>query len=77
MLLSLVQTYALVYSNRRVQDHWMYALIFSVDVHRGTTRRMLADSTSYSMNSIRTYGKKYQMYATLWYTHWIIPEHMR
>ena len=29
----------------------MYILVFSADVHGGTTGRMLIDSTSYFMNS--------------------------
>jgi hypothetical protein len=70
MLLSLVQTYALVYSSRHTLHYRMYAPVFSADVRGGTSGCMLIDSTSYSVNSI-------QMYATLWNTRQIIPEHTR
>jgi hypothetical protein len=37
----------------------MYALVFSVHEHKGTTGHTLTDNTLYSMNSIQTYAQKY------------------
>jgi hypothetical protein len=53
------QTYTIVCSSKRTQNHWMYAPIFSVDIRGGTTRRTLTNSTPYFVNSTQTYAQKY------------------
>jgi hypothetical protein len=64
----------------------MYTPVFSTDIsrnigrtlqfimwaYRGSTERTLTNNTLYSVNNIQMYAQKYQTYATIWYTCWIL-----